>query len=581
MLMKAPTAGGGRDVIFRLVAETDPASKAVLKAWGDELAKTQKAATTTAQQETKKQADDKVKAAKSTSTEVSKIYQQAEMEDLKFRQKLRADAINAEKKAEQEFATWRQNLRKNSAILEQKENIRLAREAARERQRIESESARAANMDRLASFRRSQAYGRAYGDVIGGIGNIGRGVAFSGLIGQENTQTVLNTILGVEAAGSAYRGGRALIGGLGTLASGGTATGGAALSAGAPFAAAAAAIASMTAAAISFTGFVRDARKYGLGGGSEPGSFNARVGGGMARAGAWYESLFSSRRDLESLESRGWLGGAQGLLLSQFRVQGQEQESARQAQMRADRVSQLQRLGEFQRNTTQTLPQARETLERNFGMFRGMAAGGESGSDVQAAYANVRESMERVKQLSMEAARHQLQGSRDQLSNLKQSAQEAKRIADESERAYQNDILKAATADPEQMVRLREIARKRTSGEGLTRSQLEFASQFEEFKDLSEREAERRAREFGLSDIFAGVRAKAKESAAKSLEVAAEVSKAELTVKQQHEFVLKLEGGEFADEATTKINEALKELEARMEVRMREGLEAFAIRRRP
>jgi hypothetical protein len=173
------------------------------------------------------------------------------------------------------------------------------------------------------------------------------------------------------------------------------------------------------------------------------------------------------------------------------------------------------------------------------------------------------------------------EGSRDQLANLRASHSEAKQLADELMRSYRGDVARAGSLDVEGMAKLKEIDAARKAGMQLNSEQLGFASQFSEFKDYVGSEQERRAKDFGLSHIFAGSKAKAEEAGKEEARQAEEIVKTELTVKQHHEFIIKLEGGEFADEALDKIEASLKDLERRQDEKLSRGLVDFANRHRP
>lgn len=557
--------GSGRDVIFTLKAVADPASRQVFKQFADEMTKAQKQIIEASKPLVKKAADEKKKAEQEATLDIQKVYQKAELEDYRFRRDLQKKRILEEQRQESEFLKWRENVRKNSAVMENRENIRLAREAQQQM-----------NRERILAMRRDRATDRAWDSVLGGVGHIARGAAYSGLVGEQNTQNILNTLLAVEGGAALYKGGKSLVGGIGTLATGGTATGGAAMAAGMPFAAAAAAITGMTAAALSFVGFVRNASKYGLGGGAEVGGLTDTIATKEVQFGA------AIARRLP----RGGIGvftGLQamfgGVIGSEDALAKQQQAYANESGMAATRASQIQKLGAFQNRSGTTLDVAKRQLNDNYGLLQGLSAGGASGADVQAAYANVRQSMERVKQLSVEAARAQMEGSRDQLENLRHSHTLSKQLADESRRAYQSDIMKAATATPEEQMRLHEIARKRASGEQLNRIELDYAAQFNEFRPLVESQAEIRARELGLSDHFAASRKTYKDAEAKEAADRTLIEKLDLEVKQKHEFVIKLEQGEFSDKAMKEIDVRLKQIEAEMEHKLQQGLATFATRR--
>jgi hypothetical protein len=587
MLLKSGSGGGsGRDVIFRLVAQADPAAKQVMKQFGDELAKQQKTITSTATAEVKKRADESLKSAKKTAgdelKERAKSFQQEIREaqkrdktiaDNHFKTELRRidDVKKAEQKQAEETERYKQRLRANSAQLEQREKIRIAREGQAEQLRMNRDLERnLTNQGRTdaRNARRGNRVGQAWGGAIGGLGNVARGVAYTGLIGQENTQTILNTVAGVEGAGSLYKGGKALAGSLGTLATGGSATGGAAISAGLPIMGAA--VAALAAWLPTLAGAVKSAAIAIKGSSAtHKGDVGGAIGEGVASSSI-YSMGFGLLSD-EELGNATQTGAYANLERSKRALESQKGAAEARRMALAQQASLVGDLGNFQRGA------ASGDLTKSQGVLRGdasrLAEFQTKGGSIQEAYANVKASMEQVKQLSLDSARAQIEGSRDQLSNLRSAQQAAKGIADESLRAYQGDIAKAAKLDPEGQMKLREIDRKRKSGEGLTSEELGFAEQFSEFKDYSQSEQERRARDYGLSDIFAGSKSRAEDDAKSATRIAEEVAKAELTIKQQHEIIVRLEGPGFAEEILKGIDESLPERLQGIEDKLRKDID--------
>lgn len=567
-------SSGGRDVLFRLAVATDPQAKAALAEWGKLLVKTQETATAAAIEGITKVEKAKEKSTKKTAADAQRERDKEAAAQIKqdrlvaghyLKEHLKAidDKVRAEKKAEEEVTRWKENLRRNSRELEFRENARLARESAKAKANAEREAMRAVNMERIAMMRRREGTSQA---ISGGM-QLARGVAYSGMIGERNTQTVLNTLLAVEAGGSLVQGARGLHKGIGTAAAAGSPL---AAMAG-PALAAAAALAGVTAAAVSFVGFIRDVKNNGLGGGSAPGSFNDAVGSRMARGGSWFEGLFNSKKDLELLEQKGWLGGAQGLRLSELRVQGLQDQGEASKRLMAERAGIIEERGAFNRRVSVgNLARSRDALGSAANAFRGETARGEFGNPAAlAAYDSVRASMEQMRSIQLDIARTQLEGSRAQLSNLHQSANLAKQIADETKRAYQSDALKLATATPEDLMQFQEIARKRKSGEMLTRTELEKATELSEFDGLIQSESERRVKAAGAEWIIEGSRAAAEDAAAKNTEITEQVIRTQLEVTQKTEVTLMLEGAESWEAAIMKgIDEQLPEKLRQMEERI-------------
>jgi hypothetical protein len=279
MMLKGGSGGTGRDVIFRLVAESAQGNKQAFAQFGNEIAATQKKITTASTQEVKKRADEEVKQAKKTGDtmlrERMKHDKQVATSYLKEHFRAIDDRVKGEKKAEEELAKWRQRLRSNSIQLEYQQNLKAIQQQKRQesemaewRQRVRQNSTRMAEQIERREARQhvlaDRRFERGLHATIGGVGNIARGAAYSGLIGSTNSEHVLNTVLGVEAAGSAYRGGRSLLGGIGALSSGGSASGAAALAAGGTVAAAFAAVAASAAALTSAFFSARDASEAWL-----------------------------------------------------------------------------------------------------------------------------------------------------------------------------------------------------------------------------------------------------------------------------------------------------------------------------
>lgn len=627
MLMKSGGAGGGRDVLFRLMVATDPQAKQALKEWGDMLAKTQTAADKAAVEGQKKLAEERKRQTQSTAKDQDRESARATAAQLKqdriiaqnyLKEHLRAldDRTRAEKRAEDDLAKWRDKVRQNSArleqqdnlrslqekkraaseleqwrlrvrqnsaVLEQKENIRLVREGERE-------AMRQRNMAQLASARR----GAAATQFVEGAGSLARGVAYSGLIGERNTQTVLNTILGVEATGSIARGGintaRGLSGMTGMAMGAGGAVGGGTAAVAALLAWLPALASAVKGAAVAIKGS-ESTRRGDISGGFGEG-IAGTYAGAMGKLPPWMRNAASNQFSFAqsaligplgtSLLSGTVLGGGgldpydklAGSSANFERMQGSA-EARRQAI--ASQAGMVGDLGQMQRESSRgNLGASQAMLKGDVSRFNEMSAGGQSNAAVQAAYQNVRESMEQVRSISLDVANTQLEGSRAQLANLHQSASLAKQIADETKRAYQSDIMKAATADPEERVRIQTIARKRAAGETLSRTEIGHAAQYNEFRDYASSEAEKRAEEAGLSGYFEGGRKKAEEALKKSEGITADIAKSELEVKQKTEVVVRLEGGDWASEILKGIDESLPaklgELETRVQQRMEERI---------
>lgn len=608
MLLKAGTGGGGgRDVIFRLVAQADPASKGIMAKWGADLAGVQKAVAKSARAEQKKAADNLAKEAKRAGDQETKeaFKRDKLIADNHLKQHLKAiderqkaerkstqDRIRTEQRAEEELARWKQRVRANSAQLEQRENIRMAREAAAERERLLQDTRSEYAKERKANSRGGANVAGGLSMAAGGFGNMARGIAFSGLVGEKNSEHVVNTLLGVEAAKGIGVGSMNAVKGVSTAS-------GMAIGAGGAAAGGTAAVAALVAWLPALASAVKAATVYIKGSATtRRGDASGAIGEGIASTYSWAlggaketagrSQFFTDPRGggetllnpyLEAGRSSQALAGMQGA------AETRRLAMARQAGLLGD-------LGEFQREQSKgNLSSSQSMLRGDAARFSQLGAGGENNSAVQAAYANVKASMEQVKQLSLDAARAQIEGSRDQLQNLRSAQQVAKQIADEAKNAYESDIAKASKLSPAEQLRLREIDQKQKSGQGLNAEELGFAEQFNEFRrrGFVQSEQQRRAQDFGLSDIFEGGKTAAEDSARKSTEIGEQVAKAELTVKQQHEVVIKLEGQGFADLAKEQIGDELynqlKQFEEKtqkdFENKIRQAQSDFATARSP
>lgn len=599
MLLKSgTTGGGGRDVIFRLVAQADPASKGVMAKWGADLAGIQKAITKTAMAEQKKAADNQLKEAKRAGDqEIRETFKRDKMiADNYVKQHLKAiderqkaerqstqERIRAEQRAEEELTRWKQRVRANSAQLEQRENIRMAREAQAEQLRIAREQERAlANQGRTdarnAARANSDASRRSAGltTAAGGFGSIARGVAYSGLIGDKSSEHIVNTLLGVEAAKSVGTGGI-------QFAKGASAATGMSIGTGGALAGGTAAIAALVAWLPALASAVKGAAIVIKGSSS---THRGDIAGGF---GEGIASTYSSwLGGLKETEGRSQFfsapGGRKETYLNPFIQAGrsantladQGSTSAMRQAARAQQTALLGDLGQFQREQTKgNLSASQSMLREDASRFSQLGAGGEKNSAVAQAYANVKASMEQVKQLSIDAARAQIEGSRDQLQNLRSAQQVAKQLADEAKSAYESDIAKASKLSPAEQLRLREIDQKQKSGQGLNAEELGFAEQFNEFRrrGFVQSEQQRRAKDFGLSDIFEGGKTAAEDSARKSTEIAEQVAKSELTLKQEHDVVIRLEGQGFADQVKEQLGEVFYDQLKQFEEKTKKDLE--------
>jgi len=163
--------------------------------------------------EIKKEAAERKKAATSTTLDIQKIHARAEQDDYKFRRSLAVQHHREELKRIQDL--------KNSRIkAAREESQELAREAARAAKAGRGYVAQMREQQRNAALASSHRFGAMKGasDIGRGALEIGRGVAYSGLVGEDNTQTVIDTIARTESILSIYGGGTLAIKGAHYLA---------------------------------------------------------------------------------------------------------------------------------------------------------------------------------------------------------------------------------------------------------------------------------------------------------------------------------------------------------------------------
>jgi len=577
----------GRDVLFNLKVNADPSAMKDLKAWADACKKAQEGIDKAAEEGAKKLTKTKLTEAEKAAKELEKIYNKAEKgsykndqaarkknidDEIKESQKrdkviagnylkehLRAidERVKAEKRQESELADWKKRLRANSAKLEQQENIRLAREAAGARIKAQDEISRQYSRERRENRNNRTNAAGGFATAAGGFGSMARGVAYSGLIGEKSSESIVNTLLGVEAAKSVSTGGM-------QFAKGASAATGMAMGAGGAMAGGGAAMAALVAWLPALASAVKGAAVVIKGSSiTRKGDISGGMGEGIAGTYSW---ALGGMKEPEG-QSQFFTDprGGKETLMNPYIQAGRSQagvdrmtadQQARRGLM-ANQVSAISNLGDFQRNATVgNISASQSMLGEDVSMFKSLATNGKHGADVAAAYENVRQSMEQVKRLSIDSARAQIEGSRDQLNNLRGAAQEAQRIAEQSKSAYESDISKASKLDPEGESRLREIDRKRKAGEGLSRSELEFAEGFNEFKDYTKSEQERRAEENGLSDIFAGGKESARKNEQAAISKQIEVWQSEVEVEMKHEVIVKLEGASFLDQLREQFGES-------------------------
>jgi hypothetical protein len=568
MMLKGSGGGGGagvgRDVIFRLIAQADPSSRTALKQFGAEVATQQKQITAAAVQETRKRTAE-------TSKQERKARDQTQREQFRHdalvsrnyvREHLRAidERVKAERKAEEEIARWRQRVRSNSLVLESRENIRLAREARAEQAHSARESAREAAMARretrrgeLETIRR----GRGITHLIHSGVELGRGAALSGLVGSGSSETILNTLLAVEGAGSLIRGGtgtyKALrhVVGPGVLGSlGGGAGGGAAVAGGGAVAAVGAGLAAFVgalAAAVSGLATFREAAKHGVGGGADVGSGVDRVATGVAwflsntlgRSGAIAGGEFGSLHESDVALARQRKSGSK--VVDDLRRRNEFFTGQRELVTGGFRTLTEHREGESLAGANTRMGQVAALYQqaKRSGDPESLSSATEA---VKAAQQNVLSIMHDQRAESARMNQDRLSAARDEYELRKSTTSEIKQQAQEARRNLLGDVYKAATASPEERMTLLNIDRKRKSGEALTAHELGVAGGYSEFKgEFTEKNAERVADKHGLLGIFRTGRATADKLAGESAAAVKAEATAKVSVENLHKVQLELE----------------------------------------
>lgn len=668
------SGGGGRDVIFRLRVMADPNDLKTIKQFADEVAKAQKkfdetAAGTAAKG--RKLRDEEGRARKKLEDEIAKHHVKTALKAADERQKIeRRAAAERERDARREAAENIRLAQQRDAVIaknhlreakrEAAENVRLAQQRdaiiaknhLREHLRAIDEEKRArirANRDMereaIASARR-EARGRVtaqreamsmnlrraqgFRNIANGSIDLGRGLAYSGLVGEQSSEAILNTLFAVEGASSVARGGINIMKGLrgigrgssgragasaaartsGIVTSaagsawaipatmgggGGAAAGGAGLAGTAG--AITAAVAAVAAALYMGASTIRDAAKHGFMGGATPGSGLAWVGekqAGMA------QSLmgFLPKRAREFIGHAGHYtpaGAAANANLEADRAAAAEGRAAqtsawaeRRRETAAGAADIYGGIAGLRRGMIDgNMGRARSALGSAMADYRGARGGDDMSADRRAYIGqHVLELESDIVRIQKEAHAKALAAGQDRLSLVKSElvstrdvANERKRMADEAKADYASDILKFATLDPTKRAAVKRIDAKRDRGETLTESELELASGFNEFRGAVASSAEKRARAAGAGEIFTSGRAEAGRLAKEASDAAAAVAKAELSVKQQIEVVHKLEADtsfeKVLDEGFQKIkkeilddqDKRLKELERSFESR--------------
>lgn len=581
--------GQGRDVIFNTKIVNDPGNAAVLKKFADDFVKTWKTITGVANQEFKKQADeytkviggaiksggeqaktqakrtkeDRTKSVKDETLDVLKIYKDAETSDYKFRRDLQVKRIGEERAAEANLSKQIAKDRIDALKHVQSETKRMNREL----ERNITTATRQTAIDRRNETRRDKRVEHAYGHVIGGLGEVARGAAYTGLIGQDNTQTVLNTVAGVTGAASLYTGGKRLAGALGTVASGGTATGGAAIAAGLPIMGAA--VTALVAWLPTLAGAVKGAAIAIKGSssthkGDVAGGFFEGIAGSSIYAIA---ARNNSTEQLEKINGRGdTVGVHAGLELSNRRLAAQQEASQRRAGILSGMNSNLSALGASRRESIQgNLGAARSQFREAIGDFQNL-------QNAKAPYEAQKQAAETVRQLQgdilnivKEQQATAVAAAKTQYDLLHAAADEAKRMYADAKSAVGSDLSKFAHASPEEKMRLQEIKRKQAAGEELTEEESATASGYNEFRDLAQSNQERIAKQHGAGDIFTSGLANREKTEKDMITAGKAAAEAKLTLDQKLSVQVEITDDNFKDEVMKEFESKLEEIKGMRE----------------
>lgn len=642
------SGGGGRDVIFRLRVMADPNDLKSIKQFADEVAKAQKKFDETAAGAGKKRLKDfdnetrqrikqedliakhHVRSAIKAADERTRIERRAMQQRERDVKRAAAEEIRL---AQQRDAIIAKNhLREHLRAIEEEKRARIR--ANREMEREAIASAKREAQARVAAQREATVSGlrraKGFRSVAMGSIDLGRGLAYSGLVGEDNTQAILNTLLAVEGGSALLRGGINVRKGLNDISGRGVSRaalsaarpssgivtsaagsawaipatmggGGAAAAGGAGLAGTAgaitAAVAAVAAALYMGASTIRDAARHGFMGGATPGSGLAWAG--EKQAGFAQSVLgFLPKRAREFIGSAGYytpLGAAANASLEADRAAAAEGRAAqtsawaeRRQKTAADAAATYGGIAGLRRGMIDgDAGRARSALGSAMADYRGSRGGDDMSSDRRAYIGeHILELESDIVRIQKEAHDKAMAAGRDRLTIVRAEAattrdiaNERRRMADEAKADYASDILKFATMDPSKRAAVRRIDAKRDRGATLTEREIEIASGFNEFRDTVASSAEKRARAAGAGDIFTVGRSEADRLAKEASDAAAAVAKAELSVKQQIEVVHKLEGDtsfeDVLDEGFQKIkkeilddqDKRLKEMERSFESR--------------
>ena len=564
--MATPASSLGRDIVFRLRLQTDPKEWDALKKLADETDKTrkkimegEKAVANLKSSNRKKElteeekiAIEKVKLEKMTVrfhvTETMKAIREVE------RQKKKAAQEDIRLREQTDRIIARNHLREALKAIDDEERARV--QAAR---RIQREQERA---ERTALKRNAKRLQGASG-LIGAASDLGRGVAYSGLVGERNTETILTTLLAVESGASIARGGAGLMRSVDDLAIPGVTSGGVA--------------ASLAAIVAWLPAVVSGLRAVAIYAGSKPGEPGSTVVGaaGEGIAGVYTGAARflgrSSRNAIRSVDENiyggrmplAWLARPYLDAADSFdSLETQGQSNALLAAQRSVRLSEMRDRGRTVSEAFaaslggSAIDRARGTNALGQATIRDMLSTTGGGKEELGLFTELLRLKREARDITAQELRERLEGTKQELASV-QRIYEVRKA--ESARVRE-DYIRFASLNPYQQMALRTVAMKTRAGAELSPEEAELASGFSAFRGASDDSNLARARRAGADFIFGAVGASADDAKRREEEARAAVQRVEINAKQQHEHIIKVESDSLSDPAEKELIAKVQEL---------------------
>ncbi len=577
-----------RDVIFNLKIQAGDTSE--LKRFADEVAAAQKKMTASTAAGAKQRVDDDTKARnamlaihqradaqeargylksiddrKKAAQQHADWYTKLRQRSAQLEQQETLKSIAERRKVEQQQAEWKENIRRKSAMLEQQENLKaiqaekLARANAlkeMERERVASIRRMAVEENRQRTMNIRQAGG--YSALASGIGSVASGLAYSGMIGEQNSQNVLNTVLAVQGGQHILQGGM-------NMARGANAAFGIPMGAGGAGGAAAAGIAAIAAWLPAIASGLQGLSVI-LSGSSVTGRGDIRggLGEGVARtySGAfgllskrtWGGDAGTGRPDLLGLFSNP-RGGGENLGTPYFGAAFSGQAYNAQLTARAERQKRMAVLsGDLAEAGSLRLEGVRGNLGAARAGLRSAVGDYSTAKSVNADYSvqqqaarNIKTIQEEILRINREQAATVVQGARTHYDILKRTADDAINKSKEARRNLQSDLIKFASASPFEQARVQNVSAKLRAGTDLNAADVAIASQYNAFETQAASQAEKLARASGAGDIFGAAISDKKRLEAEAVKAAEEAGKAVVTLAQKMIVEVLVKHDDFAD----------------------------------